>query len=293
MGLHPVYLYFVFTITMTDLFTVCKIEAGRAVLLSQNDFELIEFPAKLLPPNWENGGAVSINVSPAAENSLNDKKTKELLNEIERDYCVEGERIEEIKRELSNCLRIENLGCTAAILTWNRPISQIFGPKIRIENVLMDIESPTEPEYFQEYVDFVLKGLKPISIEDTLCRVNLPIDLNVKLLIETSVGYFKSNKIGLSCKKFEDFSGIIVLTDLTEPTETINRLEFLREQGGYIIRQYTPDQPITAVVTGSFDSPLFKLGIDYNLPVVSDTWLEALVATRELPHFEDHLLKRS
>ena len=291
---------------MPDLFTVCKIEAGRAVLLSQSDFELIEFPAKLLPKDTAadiTGGTVQINICTIDHNST--FKTGRLIEEIEKVFSV---NVENIKKELGNVLKIENLGCTAAILSWTRPIHEIFGSAIQIDNIILDIAPLKDKEgeysnisdncdcddddlFLEDYVDFVIKGLKPISKFDQMCRINLPINLTVKLIIKTSVGYFKTNSVPMKCKEFDGFAGIFVLTDLTEVDDLV-RLEFVREQGGYINRKYSADQPITAVVTDSFDSELFKIGIYNNLPVVSSTWLVALVATMELPHFEDHLLKR-
>jgi hypothetical protein len=282
-----------------DCFSVCKIEAGRAVLLSQEDFELIEFPAKLLPKDY---GKVKILV-----NSMGDEETekegenslKMLLKEVEIEFGVSEKEIERIKEEIGKegFLRIESLGSTAAILTWgdNRPFSKIFDKSIKVETIILTVESEEEgADYYDEFVDFVIKGQRPIQVNDTKCRVNLPIDLKVALIVKSSVGYFRSNTLKLRKMKFDDFSGIFLLTDLTDLTDQPNTdiLEFIRDQGGYISRSYNPDHPITAVITDSFESDLFKIGIDNNLPVVSSTWLEALVSTRELPHFEDHLIKR-
>jgi hypothetical protein len=279
-----------------DCFSVCKIEAGRAVLLSQEDFELIEFPAKLLPKDY---GKVKILV-----NSMEDEETekegenflKMLLKEVEIEFGVSEKEIERIKEEIGmeGFLRIESLGSTAAILTWgdNRPFSKIFDKSIKVETIILTVESEEEgADYYDEFVDFVIKGQRPIQVNDTKCRVNLPIDLKVALIVKSSVGYFRSNTLKLRKMKFDDFSGIFLLTDLTDQPNT-DILEFIRDQGGYISRSYNPDHPITAVITDSFESDLFKIGIDNNLPVVSSTWLEALVSTRELPHFEDHLIKR-
>ena len=284
-----------------ESFTVCKIEAGRAVLLSQEDFELIEFPAKLLPKDCTN---VKITIhAEEGEGGVGKQKEKEqlkcLLRKVEEEFGVEEREIERFKEEIGmeEFLMIESLGSTAAILTWSRPFSDIFGTQIKIDNIILNFDSIEADggggveDYFEEYIDFVIKGQKPIHSNDTKCRVNLPIDLKVSLIVKTSVGCFKSNAVELKTKKFDDFSGIFLFTDLTDQSST-DRLEFIREQGGYISRSYYPDQPITAIVTDTFDSELFKIGIDNNLPVVGATWLEALVATRELPHFEDHLLKR-
>lgn len=283
---------------MNELFTVCKIEAGRAILLSQKDFELIEFPSKLLPNTAIERGTVKISVASEGDSRATAAEAEiakmRLIEEVEEEFGVDEELIEGIRETVGNCLRIENLGITAAILTWDQRICDTFGPKIRIENVILDLEAMDDAleDYTRDFVNFAIKGLKGISPEDTKCRVNLPIDLKAKLIVKSSVGYFWSNSVELKCRKIEDFSVIFVLTDLTGPEATMNRLQFIREQGGYISRQYSPEHPITAVVTDSIGSTLFKIGIDNNLPVVDATWLEALVATMELPRFEDHLVKR-
>lgn len=278
-----------------ECFSVCKIEAGRAVLLSEEDFELIEFPSKLLPKDY---GKVKILVNSADDDESAEKvkedSMKMLLKEVEIEFGVGEREIERIKEEIGmeGFLRIESLGSTAAILSWQRPFSEIFDKSIKVDSVILNIESCEESSgVYDEFVDFVIKGQKGINVEDTKCRINLPIDLKVTLIVKSSVGCFKSNKIILKTRKFDDFSGIFLLTDLTDQPST-DRLEFIRDQGGYIIRSYSPDQPITAVVTDTFESELFKVGIDNNLPVVGATWLEALMAMREVPHFEDHLLKK-
>lgn len=282
--------------TLMECFSVCKIEAGRAVLLSQEDFELIEFPAKLLPKDY---GKVKILVNSADDDEAAENEKEEslkmLLKEVEVEFGVGEREIERIKEEIGmeGFLRIESLGSTATILCWQRPFSEIFDKSIKVDSVILSIESGKEPEtgLYDEFVDFVIKGQKGINWTDTRCRINLPIDLKVALVVKSSVGCFKSNTIKLKTRKFDDFSGIFLLTDVTDQPST-DRLEFIRDQGGYISRSYYPDQPITAVITDSFESDLFKVGIENNLPVVGSTWLEALVAAREVPHFEDHLLKR-
>lgn len=275
-----------------ETFTVCKIEAGRAILLSQEDFELIEFPAKLLPNDCKNVN-ITINSSSSTNEGEGDNKMREMIKEVLYEYYVDERQAERIKEEIEmeGFLRIESLGSTAAILSWQRSFSDIFGSSVNLENVLLNIESEEEG-YLEEYVDFVMKGQKTIHPSETRCRINLPIDLKVSLVVNSSVGCFKTREIKLRTMKFDDFSGIFLLTDLTDQP-SIDRLEFVRDQGGYISRSYSADHPITAVITDSFDSELFRIGIDNNLPVVSGTWLEALVATKELPHFQDHLLKRS
>lgn len=277
---------------MPSTFTVCKIEAGRAVLLSQEDFELIEFPAKMLPKDC--GGVVKIQI----EKGASEEKDISLVSQVLDEFGVEWERVEGFKNEITSegFLWIESLGCTAAILSWSRPFTTIFGPSVAIESVIMSVTCASA--YEEEYVDFVMKGQKPVGAGDSKLRVNLPVDLEVALVVRTSVGCFRSNVVRLSCKKFEDFSGVFLVTDLqSNDTDTDNStdtlLEFIREQGGYISRQFNADQPITAVVTDSFESPLFREGIESNLPVVGASWLEALVSTREIPHFEDHLIKRA
>lgn len=272
-----------------ETFTVCKIEAGRAILLSQEDFELIEFPAKLLPTDCKN---VNITINSNVSEGAGDNQVRELIKEVLYEYYVDERQVERIREEIEmeGFLRIESLGSTAAILSWQRSFADIFGPSVKVENVSLNIESEEE-EYLEEYVDFVMKGQKTIHPSEMRCRINLPIDLKVSLIVNSSVGCFKTREISLRTMKFDDFSGIFLLTDLTDQP-SIDRLEFVRDQGGYISRSYSADHPITAVVTESFESELFRVGIDNNLPVVSGTWLEALVATKELPHFQDHLLKR-
>ena len=118
------------------------------------------------------------------------------------------------------------------------------------------------------------------------CRINLPIDMKVSLLVKTSVGYFKSNEITLKSGKFDDFSGVFVVSDRES-----EQLELFAEQGGNVSRIFNSGDPITAIVVESFDSELMRIGIENNLPVVGMTWIENFLSSGEMPPFEDHLIK--
>ena len=294
-------------------FRVCKIEAGRATLISK-DFEVIEIPSKLLPNHNNNDNSiVQINFSTDEEESNNYIQVgNKLIESIYDDYGITEGIISKIKDEIGSeeFLSIEALGCTAAILNWKKSFKQIFGSVkiIKIESIGIEIfdgriiendeklqnnSSNYSNDNIDEYVNYILKGSKGIQDDDFRCRINLPIgDLKVNLSARTSIGTFKTNSIYLKpkmvCKKTNDLSGIFLVTDL--PTDHA-RLKQIREMGGYISRRICEDQPTTVVVTENFGSELFREGLEDNLPVVSVTWLDALVSENELPHFEDHLLK--
>lgn len=294
-----------------ESFRVCKIEAGRATLISK-DFEVIEIPSKLLPNNNNDNSIVQINFTTDEEESKNYIQVgNKLIESIYEDYEITEGKISKIKEEIESkeFLRLEALGCTAAILNWKKSFKQIFGSGkiIKIESIGIEIfdgrienneklhsnSSNYSNDNIDEYVNYILKGLKGIQVDDFRCRINLPIgDLKVNLSVRTSVGTFKTNSINLKpklvCKKTNDLSGIFLVTDL--PTDH-PLLKQIREMGGYISRRICEDQPTTVVVTENFGSELFREGLEDNLPVVSVTWLDALVSENELPHFEDHLLK--
>ena len=270
---------------MNDVFTVCKVEAGRALLMSQDDFELIEVPAKLLPKDSK---TVRINIQSRGNN--NSTETEGLLGEIKACYGVGEREIERFKEEIGSdaFLTLSKLGCTAAIVNWSRPFHEIFKSSIKIDAAVVNIDCPCtrrEDCYCEGYVDYVRKGLKPPG-NGTRCRINLPIDLKVSLLAKTSVGYFKSNEITLKSCKFEDFSGVFLVSD----QETAS-MQVFREKGGTVGDVFDPAIPITAIIVESTDSELFRVGIENNLPVVAGSWVEALLSSGELPEFENHLVK--
>ena len=252
--------------------------------MSQEDFELIEFPAKLLPKDSNN---VTITVQSRGTQNRPDQSTEKLLEEIQQCYGVGERELERFKEEISNdsFLKISKLGATAATITWDRPFPEIFGNSIKIDATIMNIDCTCAREdncYCEGYVDYVRKGLK-LNFNSNSCRINLPIDLKVSLLAKTSVGYFKSNEIVLKAGKFNDLSGVFVVSD--------RDFELLREKGGHVSGTIDQSEPITAVVVESFESELFRSGIENNLPVVGVSWVESLLSTGELPPFEAYLLK--
>lgn len=273
---------------MNDVFTVCKIEAGRAILMSQEDFELIEFPAKLIPKDSK---TVRINIESRGNCQSKEGETERMLGEITDCYEVRERDIERFKEEIGSetFLKVSKMGSTAAIINWDRSIPEIFGNPIKIEAAVLKIGctcARNEGCYCEEYVDYVRKGLRMPANGATSCRIPLPIDLNLSLMVKTSVGYFECNEITLKSCKFEGFSGVFLVCDHDSDT-----LEMFKEQGGHVSKTLNVCEPITAVVVGSFGSELFAQGIENNLPVVSVTWVEALLAGGELPRFEDHLLQ--
>lgn len=273
-----------------DVFTVCKIEAGRAILMSQEDFEIIEFPAKLIPKEAK---TVRINIE---NREMKGENTERMLNEIVDCYEINEREIERFREEIGSesFLQVSKMGSTAAIINWDRPFQEIFGYSVKIETAIIKISCTCNRNsergggggcYCEEYLDYVRKGLI-MPIGGTSCRISLPIDLKLSLLVKSSVGYFESNEVTLKSCKFEGFSGVFVVSDLESET-----LEMFKEQGGHVTSNLNLADPVTAIVLGSFDSELFASGIENNLPVVSGTWIEALLANGELPRFEDHLLQ--
>jgi hypothetical protein len=284
-------------------FTICKIEAGKALLISEENYEMIEFPVKLLQ-NKKVNERVQISVD---ECKKDESAIKSLVESVVQDYGISSVEVERLKEEISRSnefLKIERLGSTAAILSWKRGISSVFGRAIVVHSIDLEVSScaskatPEDNEkLLDEYVEFVLRGLERIGLDDVMTRLPLPISLKCNLLIRTSAGSFRSNSIQVPQGQnihapMEDFSKLFLVTDLDSSDSRLTRI---RELGGYIEREIKRDQPVTAVVfqqINNENSGLFEEAIESNLPVVGVSWLESLLSTNELPHFEDHLLSQ-
>lgn len=256
-------------------FSVCKIEAGKAVLLS-DDFELMEFPAKLLPSNH----AAEVKIKVESCPRRNDLSAA--LASIRNTFGVSTDDVTRLNEcvKSEGFLKIEAIGCTCASISW----------RDNLNSLLRSIRGGAS--VICEAVDLVcLTTLQSIPIEDGQAINRLRIDMNlspeleVAVLFRTSIGAFWTRSLTLKRAELSetDYSGIILITDLPSSDE---RLQKVAKHGGRIahmtiaINNY---DCITAVVTNSPSSDLFAAATKASLPIVNYEWLDLLITLNRIP----------
>lgn len=256
-------------------FSVCKIEAGKAVLLSE-DFELLEFPAKLLPSSHASEVKIKVESCPRR------RDLSAALADIRNTFAVSSEDVARIKECINaeGFLRTEAVGCTCASISWRDNLNSLLRSIRGGASVLC------------EAVDLVcLTTLQSIPIEDGQAINRLRIDMNlspeleVAVLFRTSIGAFWTRSLTLRRAEMSesDYSGITIITDL--PSSDV-RLQKIAKNGGKIahtaiaINNY---DCITAVVTSTPSSDLYSAASKASLPIVNYEWLDLLVTLNRIP----------
>ena len=128
----------------SEAFVVSKIEAGRATLFTQ-DFDVLEFPAELLPVGAV-GSIVSIDVRAAADaQAARHKQIGQVVERLMQSYQVDEAEVgawrEEIGRE--GFVQWGRRGRTAAVISWKRSWNELS----QVGRVLLyDIECVLVPK---------------------------------------------------------------------------------------------------------------------------------------------------
>lgn len=290
-------------------FTVCRVEAGRAVLLSQ-DFQVMELPASLLPVSML---PVSLLSSPAEEcgnrmvrvqvtdaTDLQQTRLRTLAQhvaQLDALFGIDATETQAIRQTIGadDFVRVERRGATAVTLTWRQAWDETCSRMAHGRILLHAVDVIDGPRG-------ALGRLSPSpagrnshdAAMRTSCRVNLPDGDAHELTLQfrTSAGVFVSRPVTAQTLPLSStsYASLFLLTDLAEDDARLQRVRVL---GAVILDRTTSmarveAEPITAVVTDSLQSPLCETALHANLPVVGGSWLDALLAEHRIPVYADH-----
>ncbi len=258
-------------------FAVCKIEAGKAILLSEEDFELLEVPAKLIA-NQHIGSNVQIRVEPVGSKV----DLAGALAAVRSEFGVTTEDVSRLKEQIGadGFFSTAAIGCNCVTLSW----------KASFHSLLQGIQGGSSVLCYA--VDLVrLTTRESIPIDDGSRVDKLRLDLSwteqveVALLFRTSVGAFWTQSLTVTRGELSEnnFASVWLITDLPAADERIQKVLQRGGKVGHSASNCNGVDCITAVVTNSPSSELFAAALKTAIPIVNYEWLELLVTLNRLP----------
>jgi len=247
----------------TARFTVGKLDAGMAILLTDDNY-LIEFPSLLLPTGIHAGCIVNISVmrDPIAERSRH-FAFHELQECILRDY---GSKLPE--PPVLSCRTVTQ---TSVLLEWE---------PLKLHNAdLLEMSV---------YRDGEKHRLNLMEKDATWAKVGglgVDKDYDFHLRIRTSSGAYTSNHVKVRTHTMENMLSVKVAFGEFERGEREEALEKLKEcltrMGAMWSEEgVTPD--VTHVLARVPKGPVFERALHWNVPVVRPEWVFACEQKKRL-----------
>ncbi|KAI9295029.1 BRCT domain-containing protein [Neoconidiobolus thromboides FSU 785] len=238
----------------SSLFTVGKVDAGLAILLTE-DNHLIEFPSILLPEGVSTGAIVKVQVS--------------------REYGTEKEKLDsfmELQEEIllqygthypkPPAIKISAITQTSIVLEWE-PL-ELFSCDLRSftvykKGIKMPSSLPTQGNKLK------ISGLDMDTLYD------------LSIIMSTSSGVYTSNKVEERTLTLSNLSGINVCLDSTLSSLEIEELKKCVQRIG---AKWSTEVSIetTDLLCNSTVSPNYELALQWNVAIVKPDWLKACEA---------------
>lgn len=241
--------------------TVGKLEASLALLLTKEHY-LIEYPTILLPKDVKAGSIVKIVCE--RDEALEQKDRQEFM--AIQDMILDTFGKQAPKRPE---LRVRNVTETSAVLEWDK-----------IDVATADVISLTLYKNGSRF------GIIPNPLSRTAIKLSsLAIDTAyvMELVLETTAGTYRSDKVQVKTHKMTDLTGITLCLGTIEDTD-IDR-EDLEQTVKNIGAK--PLQDIVRLDTTHFvctkgEGEQWQRALKMNIPVVRPEWIKACEAERRL-----------
>lgn len=257
-------------------------------MLCEQDFELLEVPAKLIPIQHL-GSNVKIRIDPAGSKV----DLSSALAAIKSEYGVAVEDVVRLKERIGahGFFKVDAVGCNCASLSW----------QASLQALLQAIRGGTS--VVCHAVDLVrLTTRESLAIEGGSHVSTLRLDLSqtaqvveVALLFRTSIGSFWTQSLSLSRTAVteESFASVWLVTDLPASDARIQKVIQRGGRVSHTLSACSAVDCITAVITSSSASELFGAACKTAVPVVNCEWLELLVTLNRLPNSYSDFLPQS
>ncbi|KAG1052714.1 hypothetical protein G6F46_001068 [Rhizopus delemar] len=231
-------------------FTVGKLDAGMAILLTE-DHHLIEFPSLLLPKGVTSGSIVNIAVS--RNKNEEEKKMKEFW-ELQDNILDNFGNLE----PLSPVVRVKNITQTSLILEWD-PLT-LHTAKLRSLDIYKN--GTKLAQHVPDDANFIkLSGL------------DVDHEFEFHIVIKTTAGEYKSNKVTARTHKMENLTGIRVAFGTFEQSEpAITELkDLLTKMGASWSDEVNVETThLLAQLPGGTN---YDRAVQHSIPIVKPDWL--------------------
>ncbi|KAJ1664601.1 hypothetical protein IW140_003993 [Coemansia sp. RSA 1813] len=252
------------TLTKSAQFTVGKLDAGMAGLLT-DDYQLIEFPAVLLPKGVVLGSVVNINVGRDKEA---EKRQRNEFRELQEQLLLEFGT----KQPQAPVIRIEHTTQTWTIIEWE-PLD-LASAELRSLHLYRD---------GQRMMQAMPSTLEAANIIRAVKTTGLDVDHDYEFKIEmrTSAGVFFSNTVSTKTHTLDNLSGVCVCFGECDSQEEVENLkETIKRIGASWTDQVSLN--VTHFITRFKTGSDYEAALHYNIPVVKPDWLLACEANSKL-----------
>ncbi|KAJ2556579.1 hypothetical protein EV175_001913 [Coemansia sp. RSA 1933] len=252
------------TQTRSAQFTVGKLDAGMAGLLT-DDYQLIEFPAVLLPKGVALGSVVNINVGRDKET---EKRQRNEFRELQEQILLEFGT----KQPQAPVIRIGHTTQTWTIIEWE-PLD-LAAAELRSMHLYRD------GQRMMQTMPSTLDAANGIRAVKTT-GLDVDHEYEFKIELRTSAGVFFSNAATTKTHTLDNLSGVCICFGECDSQEEVENLkDTVKRIGGSWTSQASLS--VTHFVTRFKTGADYEAALHFNIPVVKPDWLLACEANSKL-----------
>ncbi|TPX69716.1 hypothetical protein CcCBS67573_g06779 [Chytriomyces confervae] len=239
-----------YTEVVSQEFTVGKVDAGMAILLSP-DHHLIEFPSTILPDGVTTGSVINVTIE---RNLDEERRRKAEFENTQNDILTQYTRV-----PVAPVLSVAHVTQTSARVTWTPPV--LYGATL----VGLDV-------YRSGTLQAQHVGLA--ATQAKLSGLEMDHKYDVHIVARTSAGLLKSNTVSLTTHTLDNLTGICVSFGLlTDQAEARSLAQLITQMGATCTEHLSTDNTHLVCVYGR--GPKWEKAKEWNIPCVSPEFLKA------------------
>jgi chitin biosynthesis protein CHS5 len=231
-------------------FTVGKIDAGLAILLSPDNHTL-EFPSSMLPSKVVVGSIVNVTI---------ERNKEEEQKQLEEFQTLQTEIFQEFSRPPQTPeIQVKKITQTSVIIKWN-PI-QLYSATFRGIDV---------------YRNGIKLGMKPQSSQTQVKITGLSVGTRYEIyvVLRTTAGSFSSNKLQVDTHTMENLTGLYPCFGAFSNDSDIDTLiELVQRIGASYSDDLTGEN--THLVCTLPKGPKYDKALEMNIPIVTPEFLKS------------------